>query len=261
MNILSKLQLVIDADVILYQSTVVVEHEVDWGNDHWTLHSSLEDGKREFIQRIQSITKKCLEALKHDGDYDITMCLSDSKNFRKDILESYKSNRKGQRKPLCYVPLKQWVTENYTTVCYDNTEGDDACGILGTSLDNVVLLSLDKDFKTLPCRFYDFNKEELYNTTPQEAEYNMYYQCLCGDVTDGYKGLPGCGDKGAKKILDTECSWNAVLSAYLAKGYTEDEALTQLRVARILHSSDYDTKTGEIKLWCPSIPMPNNDTL
>ena len=39
------------------------------------------------------------------------------------------------------------------------------------------------------------------------------------------------------------------MSAYVDKGYTEDDALVQARVARILREGDYSD--GVINLWSP----------
>ena len=81
------------------------------------------------------------------------------------------------------------------------------------------------------------------------------YQTLIGDTVDGYYGCKGIGDKTAKKILGnigenslTEM-WKKVVETFIAKGFTEDDALLNARMARILHSEDYDFKKKEVKLW------------
>ena len=54
----------------------------------------------------------------------------------------------------------------------------------------------------------------------------------------------------AEKLLDTNgATWGAVLAAYVDKGYTEDDALVQARVARILREGDYSDRV--INLWSP----------
>ena len=54
----------------------------------------------------------------------------------------------------------------------------------------------------------------------------------------------------AEKLLDTNgATWGTVLAAYESKWYTEDDALVQSRVARILREGDYSA--GVINLWSP----------
>ena len=43
--------------------------------------------------------------------------------------------------------------------------------------------------------------------------------------------------------------WQAVINTYKSKGYTEDGALLNARMARILRAEDYDFKNKEVKLW------------
>jgi len=94
-----------------------------------------------------------------------------------------------------------------------------------------------------------------------------------GDHTDGYPGCKGVGagvgwdsEKGlfalgrrslpyAHDVLsatDMLEAWDTVLLAYASKGFTEDDAIHQARLARILWADDYNFKTQGIKLWNPT---------
>jgi len=42
-----------------------------------------------------------------------------------------------------------------------------------------------------------------------------------------------------------------VVAAYNKKGLSEEVALENARLARILRNGEYDTDTGEVKLWNP----------
>ena len=79
----------------------------------------------------------------------------------------------------------------------------------------------------------------------------MSIQTLTGDVTDGYAGLKGVGPKSAEKILGARPTWDAVVAAYQKQELTEDYALTQARLARILRSSDWDDEKQSVILWEP----------
>ena len=77
-------------------------------------------------------------------------------------------------------------------------------------------------------------------------------QTLAGDQTDGYSGVPGIGVKRAETLFEKDgYSWATVVKAFTDKGLTEEEALTNARLARILTIDDYDTKQQEPKLWSP----------
>ena len=133
-------------------------------------------------------------------------------------------------------------------------EADGCIGILATIKgSNSIIVSGDKDFKTIPGRFYDFLRNEFYDITQEEADYWHLFQTLIGDTTDNYKGCPGCGAVSAKKLLDSEgATWETIVEAFEKKGLTESDALVQARVARILRASDYDFETKKPILWSPN---------
>ena len=141
-------------------------------------------------------------------------------------------------------------------------EADDVIGILATSNKIIkgdkVVWSLDKDFKTIPCKFRRESPDGSHESrciSPEEADWWFMYQTLIGDKVDGYEGCKGVGDKTARKILGEigEKSlidmWQTVKETYTTKGYTEADALLNARMARILRAEDYDFKKKEVKLW------------
>jgi DNA polymerase-1 len=88
-----------------------------------------------------------------------------------------------------------------------------------------------------------------------------------GDSTDGYKGCPGIGPKAAEKVLAGPGDpWANVVAAY-TDAYRKDKdpekakwlgmdpealALLNAQLARILRSSDWDSKARRPILWRPS---------
>jgi len=69
------------------------------------------------------------------------------------------------------------------------------------------------------------------------------------------EGCKGVGDKTARKILgevggkSLEEMWDLVKSTYKKQGFTEEDALLNARMARILRAEDYDFKNKKVKLW------------
>ncbi len=242
------MKLLLDTDILIYKSIASTEQEIDWGDDIWTLYTDLKDAKAVFNRQVDVIREK----LSSD---DILHCLSDPKdNFRKHIDPSYKSNRKGSRKPVGYVALREWVQENHSTVMKPSLEADDVLGILATKPDNIgkcVVVSDDKDLKTICCKLYRPMADEKLTITQQEADKHFLTQALTGDPIDGYSGCKGVGAKTAEKILGNRPAWSSVEQAFLKAGMTKQDALTQARLARILRWEDWDETKGEVKLWQP----------
>jgi DNA polymerase-1 len=179
---------------------------------------------------------------------------SPSKTFRHEICPTYKANRKDKRKPLGLKDLINDVFKYHNGMRHNNIEADDLIGILCTKNDSYVAVSGDKDFATLPCKWYNFLKDEYSERTVEEANYNHLIQTLTGDTVDGYAGVKGIGPKTAEKLLRSKgASWSTVVDIYESKGMTKEEALLNARLAYILRADDYDVKTQTIKaLWTPN---------
>ncbi len=237
----------IDADILLYQTSSAVEKAIDWGDDLWTLHSDAREAQQMFDVSLADI-------LGNVKTKNFTLCFSSPNNFRIRILGDYKANRIATRKPLAYHALRKYAEATYTTAAYPTLEADDVIGILGTrpkAGSSYVMVSEDKDFKSIPGLHYNPRTATFMQVSQDSADRFHLYQTLIGDTTDNYKGCPGVGPVKAEAILNDNCSWAAVLAAFTKAGLTEEDALAQARVARILRHGDYDLKTAEVKLWKP----------
>lgn len=256
----------IDADILAYQAAVVSEQAINWDEEMWTLHAFEPDAIRAFESTLKTILEKVAAT-------DYILAFSDSKNWRKGVLPTYKSNRSGVRKPMLLKFLKEYATEKHQCVTIPELEGDDAIGIYATyksKLEPVrefVICSIDKDFKTIPGKHYNFGRDEFFEISEHEADKWHMVQTLTGDTTDGYTGCPGIGPKTAEKILQAaldegtpwanpkqlrELYWKHVVKAFDKAGFGEEEALVQARVARILRAEDYDDIQKKVILWTPT---------
>ena len=240
--------LLLDGDLYLYRAAAAAEQEIDWGDDIWSLMTDLNDAKAIFMSLVEDLQEN------HCTDHMI-VALSDKENFRHEVYSGYKGGRKKARKPVGYVALVQWARANFRTHTEPLLEADDVLGILGTrpDLGESIIVSDDKDLKTIPGRLYRPMTGELLEITKEQADRNFLMQALTGDVTDGYSGCPKVGAKTAEKILaGPKPQWSSVVRAYQKAGLTEADALTQARCARILRHVDWDDKTRTIKLWEPT---------
>ena len=244
---------VIDADIILYKACLVSEEEVDWGNDQWILWSNLNLVKTVIDDQVDLIVEEM------EADRSL-LCFSDVNNFRKDVNPEYKANRRGTRKPMCFKPALQYCKDTYPYRIFENLEADDTIGIIGTTENenDYVIVSEDKDLLTIPGLHWDLKLKRLYRIEEEEADFNFYKQTLMGDTVDNYKGCPKVGSVTAEKILNEakgEDLWQTVVNKYLKAGMTEEDAILNARMARILRRDEYDLVTHEIKLW----KQENND--
>lgn len=232
--------LLIDGDIIAYKAAAGGETPINWGDGLWTLHSFEQD---IAIRLDDAISKLVNEA----PVQDCIIALSDRENYRKELASYYKANRSNVRKPMLLQWAKDYMANKYNTIIYRRLEADDVLGILGTANEDTIIWSEDKDLRTVPARHWIDG--EVVTISEQEADYNFYYQTLVGDSTDNYKGCPNIGSVKAKAILDEDCSWGAVVKAFKSKGLSEEVALENARLARILRNGEYNTDTGEVTLW------------
>lgn len=274
--------LLVDGDVVAYKVAASIERPVNWGDGIWTLHSCSAEGK----DAVDSTIGKWAEALKADR---VIIALTDQEaNWRLDLWPAYKAHRKNVRKPICLRSMRDHLMEAYECFLRPRLEGDDVLGILATHPKLVpgrkIIVSADKDFFTVPGEFLRTTKDndglEIVTVSQEEADRFHILQTIAGDPTDGYPGVPGWGMEGAKRVLDeglvlvprehtisrgprkgqTETRWEAgppgspweiVVSVYESKGLTEDAALIQARVARILRAGDYDFNKKRPRFWMP----------
>ena len=232
----------VDGDLYLYRTLAATEDETDWGDDVWSLTSDLKVAKKNFDTLIKRYVEEC-------GVDWFVLCFSDKQNFRKELYPEYKSARRKIRKPVGYSYMIEWCRDNYETRTMPKLEADDVMGIKSNT--TTIIISDDKDMKTIPTKLYRPQSNEFLDITQQEADKNFLTQALTGDSTDGYKGLSGVGIKKAEAILGSRPHWGAVEDAYVKAGYTKEEALTQARLARILRKQDWDYEKKEVKLWTP----------
>ena len=247
---MKKKVLLIDGDILAYKIATANEVDTHWGNGFWTLHCDEIQCKHEVDAKIEDLG----QSLQAD---DYVVALTDKNNFRKDVLPSYKDNRKQRRKPMVLNALRDYIMEKHNGIMWKNLEADDVMGIMATEphpTEDRIIVSIDKDMRQIPAKVS--RDGETVEEIPQRlADYWFMIQTLAGDSTDGYNGLPNVGVKTAEKMIQQYTNvplldlWKIVVGAYKSKGYSKKEALQQARVAHILRHKEYNKKTGKVKLW------------
>ena len=185
MSVLDKLSLenhnlLIDADLYLFQATVASEETICWDEDGdiWSLRADLKQAKKSFTERLESFKRRL------DGG-EVLLCFTTGSNFRKTVYEPYKSNRKKTRKPVGYVHMVGWAMEQWPSITVDTLEADDIMGILQSAPGyETVVVSDDKDLLGIPGTVYRPMKDEIIDVSLPEADAWFLKQCLMGDSTD-----------------------------------------------------------------------------
>ena len=240
--------MIVDGDLVIYKITSGLEEAVNWGDDIWTLHADLAVGKQVFKQNMEWYKN-------YTKSKEIIIAFSDKLNYRQALDADYKSYRKKIRKPICYAEMRKWVQQNYNFYILPNLEGDDVIGILATQhyKTNNVIISGDKDMRTIPSWHCFLGDDQLEYVDEQQADRNFCLQVLTGDQADGYKGCAGVGHVKANRLLHDKFSindmWDTVIKEYERNKMTFEDAYHQARLARILRKGEYDFATSKPKLW------------
>ena len=223
----------IDADYTVYKSCAGAEEDIDWGSDVITVVS-------RFSEALKNVERD-LTKIKNEFMWDVPeliLFFSDSENFRKKIYPEYKGHR-NRKKPCGYKRVITELSKRYEVIKLPTLEADDALGIYATANPGNIVCSPDKDLRQIPGKLYDM--KELTTIDPIEGAKWHLIQTLAGDQTDGYSGAPGIGIKRAVALFEEHgYTWKTVVKAFTDKDLTEDDALMNARLARILTCTDQD---------------------
>lgn len=284
MKLSGKGVLVMDGDWLVFQAMSASEFDESWDEEIW--HRCCDHKKARGI--LEQSIRGYADRKKAWSTAPIILAFTADNNWRKEILETYKSNRKKTKKPVGYHEFLEALFEDERYICVreDRLEGDDVMGIIGSNpvpfgFKKAVLVSCDKDFKTIPdCDFFHCTVGKVLEQNLQSANYWLMFQAMKGDITDGYSGISGLGETGALEFLDapyklaqvtevikagknkgkerttwqkvelseSESLWDGIISLGAKAGMSEQDVLTQARVARILRHEDYNWIDHEIYL-------------
>ena len=239
--------LLIDSDFLAYKAAQACEIGIDFGEDVIIAQSQFSEVLKVFNNELNKVTKAMMED-------DFILYFSSTKNFRKKIYPDYKGHRM-KRKPLGYKRLVNYCRENHNFKLIEGLEADDTIGIEATRFADPhnIIVSPDKDMRQIPSTLWDM-KNDVVEITKDDGDRWHLIQSLSGDPTDGYSGCPGIGVKRATELLDkNENKWEAVCKAFRDRGLSDDDALLNARLAKILRQEDYDLTNSQPILWNPKL--------
>lgn len=261
----------IDGDVLLYEAVFGTIHTMDCGDAWWQFSGNHEEAVERIRSRVIEIRKasKCKRAM---------LILSDdsSRIFRLGFFPEYKANRrkKNSSKPPHFIPTKRDLLglEHTTPVsspeimesvtidhgwCVVRAEPTlEADDLISIEMDRNpgVVSSIDKDLYQIPGVHVHLETLAERTIHPEQGDILLYKQAISGDSTDNIPGCPTLGAVRAGRIIDSAVAagknlWDTVVEAYESKGQTVDDAITNMRLVRMLRDGEY--KNGVAELWTP----------
>ena len=192
--------LLVDADSLIFASCYRKRETPD----DELYYTDIEDSRAKFDEQFMSIVNH----LEDKYPIDKVLTFSGSKgNFRKLITPKYKANRKKQELPPLLDEMHQFVKDHYDSIWGYGIETDDMVARYWKQIsddigrDEVMIVSIDKDYKQFPCLMYNYHykHKEILDITEEEAMYNFYEQCIVGDTADNVNYFKGKGKKFAEK--------------------------------------------------------------
>ncbi|MDE3021862.1 MAG: hypothetical protein KGI54_08385 [Pseudomonadota bacterium] len=265
-----RVTLLIDGDILAFQVAVRSQKSFDFGDNEGFTEEGAEPtqptednqpavylkGEADVLHDLAEAIDGYMQAT--DGD-DFYICLScpGKDNWRLKVLPSYKANRKDTVRPQLLEVAKDLLRKHYRVLEFPKLEADDVMGIFSTDPEFLpdnkkIVVSIDKDLRTIPGWLYNPNIGKVERITEEGADRYHMSQAITGDAVDGYPGCPGAGKVAAEEALsspDFDSSWEAVLSVYYRKPY--QEALASARISNILRHGQYDFKKKKVRLWEP----------
>jgi 5'-3' exonuclease len=248
-----KSTLLIDGDLVAYRVSAATQTTYDLPDVGEVVSARLDQAIEAAIEIVDGYVTDL-------GADTAVVCLSDDlKNFRHTVAASYKGNRKGSR-PVNLYEVKEALAERFKFLRWPRLEADDVMGIVSTQPKpdgRLCIVSADKDLAGIPGWLFNPMKDKKPRKV-SELDANRWWltQALIGDPVDGYPGCRGIGPRSpfvaaVNEATDLRTMWDAVVAGFASKGMTEDDALVQARLARILRHGEYDKATYDVCLWTP----------
>jgi DNA polymerase-1 len=214
-----------------------MHHLIIDGNSiaHWRYYASpLEKDERgREVGMLRSFERWLDEVTRSMEATDVTVCFDAKRNWRYELLPSYKGQRSEKPPELVaqLSALPKWLEDRFHRGTIgqmwkeDGYEADDLCAAEVVRLPpgrRATVISGDKDLCQLVddeagVRVFSPRPGEMYNASAVVEKFGVppyrlrEYLALCGDTADNVKGVPGWGPKKAVAAISETIDWEHLL--------------------------------------------------
>lgn len=195
--------ILLDADSLVYSCCYGVE--------------SAEEAKDKLDSYIHNIIAS-IEEVHGTADNIEIYHGQDQKNFRKDIVDTYKANR-SPVKPDFFSEVSDYIKFFFDALTAPNgLEVDDVVSMRWKELTNqgefCIIAAIDKDYLQLPATIYSWAGKRIGFTevSEEDAMRNFWTQMIVGDSSDNVNYIKGKGIKFSEKYLEDADSWFKYIS-------------------------------------------------
>ena len=185
-------------------------------------HQGVTDFKYDYIRTVESLAKSYNAG-------NIIIAADGGSSYRKDILPTYKANRKEKYAEQTPQEEKEFamfmaefsntltlLKEKYPVFQFKGVEADDIAAYITQHLDDYGLdecwmVSSDRDWDLLisdrVSRFSTVTRKEItLDNWDEHYDFDVpdyiTFKCLCGDKGDNVPGIPGIGPKRAVQLME-----------------------------------------------------------
>lgn len=174
----------VDADMLLFQTMSALEREVQIGPEEWTRSANLGIVRDVYDQRIWKIVVR----FNCSNPSQVYQCFTSGSFFRKDIHPEYKANRTKYKKPIGYLRMKNELLTRDNCFQHDAIEADDLISKEADRIqkspackdERLIIFSADKDLWQIPgfhCWFTDaFESPSKAKAKEWLIKWGMHYQ-------------------------------------------------------------------------------------
>ena len=185
-------------------------------------HQGVTDFKHDYVRTVESLAKSYNAGT-------IVIAADGGSSYRKEILPSYKANRKVKYAEQTPQEEKEFamfmaefsntltlLKEKYPVFQFKGVEADDIAAYITQHLDDYGLdecwmVSSDRDWDLLisdrVSRFSTVTRKEItLDNWDEHYDFEIpdyiTFKCLCGDKGDNVPGIPGIGPKRAVQLME-----------------------------------------------------------
>lgn len=216
-----------------------------------------EEDQEYMMQSWSEFGKQLAEILENTFATTYLMAVKSSTNFRDDMYQDYKKQRKDHASPNVFVPvLRQLAIKDGLAIPAIGREADDLLRIWAEQAiaagDPYVICSVDKDLKCIPGPYYDMKKRAITHTDALEAARHYHEQLLKGDPTDNIPGVIGIGNIKAANLLKDSTTieefQEVVVDAYI-RAYGDGWYDMLLSNGKMIHLQRHSEDYFSFKEW------------